>query len=57
MKAITVLIYRNYSKMFKNWNLLVYIRKKRYIKKNKKNNFRYSKYNYAKMSQSTARHS
>jgi hypothetical protein len=36
MKAITVLIYRNYSKMFKNWNLLVYIRKKRYIKKIKK---------------------
>jgi hypothetical protein len=33
MKAITVLIYRNYSKMFKNWNLLVYRRKKRYIKK------------------------
>jgi hypothetical protein len=32
MKAITVLIYRNYSKMFKNWNLLVYRRKKRYIK-------------------------
>jgi hypothetical protein len=33
MKAITVLIYRNYSKMFKNWSLLVYRRKKRYIKK------------------------
>ena len=33
MKAITVLIYRNYSKMFRNWNLLVYRRKKRYIKK------------------------
>jgi hypothetical protein len=24
MKAITVLIYRNYSKMFKNWSLLVH---------------------------------
>ena len=33
MKAITVLIYKNYSKMSKNWNILVYRRKKRYIKK------------------------
>ena len=38
MKAITVLLYRNYSKMFKNVNVL-FLRRLQ-------NNFRYSKYNY-----------
>jgi hypothetical protein len=35
MKAITVLIYRNYSKMSKNWNILVYRRKKKIYKQKK----------------------
>jgi len=45
MKAITVLIYRNYSKMFKNLNVLFY-RRQQQKQKQKQKRFRYSKYNY-----------
>ena len=46
-KAITVLIYRNYSKMFKNLNVLFYRRQQQKQKqKQKQKHFRYSKYNY-----------
>jgi len=47
MKAITVLLYRNYSKMFKkNLNVLFYRRQPQKNEKKNNNNFRYSKYNY-----------